>query len=86
MCEDIENIGEDIEDIGKDIEFKNIVCFIHVRLLVDIQLRSATVHSSVTQPEPASLGSVLPWMCEAALKSCVIGGSGLETLRSGRAP
>ena len=64
MCEDIEDIGEDIgediEDIGEDIEFKNIVCFIHVRLLVDIQFRSATVHSSVTQPEPASLGSVLP--------------------------
>ena len=27
--------------------------------LIHIQFRSATVHSSVTQPEPASLGSVL---------------------------
>ena len=41
--------------------FKISFYFIHVRLLVDIQFRSATVHSSVTQPEPASLGSsVLP--------------------------
>ena len=55
-----EDIGEDIEDIGEDIEFKNIVCFIHVRLLADIQFRFATVHSSVTQPEPVSIGPVLP--------------------------
>ena len=32
----------------------------HVHLLVDIQFRFATVHSSVTQPEAASIGSVLP--------------------------
>ena len=35
-----------------------VIC--HVRLLVGIQFRFATVHSSVTQPEPASIGSVLP--------------------------
>ena len=40
--------------------FKISFYLIHVRLLVDIQFRSATVHSSLTQPEPASLGSVLP--------------------------
>ena len=43
-----------------EFRFKISFYFIHVRLLVDIQFRSATVHSSVTQPEPASLGSVLP--------------------------
>ena len=35
-----------------------VIC--HVRLLVGIQFRFATVHSSVTQPEPVSIGSVLP--------------------------
>ena len=35
-----------------------VIC--HVRLLVGIQFRFATVHSSVTQPEAASIGSVLP--------------------------
>ena len=43
-----------------EFRFKICIYFIHVRLLIDIQFRSATVHSSVTQPEPASLGSVLP--------------------------
>ena len=44
------------------LEFRFKISFycIYVRLLGDIQFRSATVHSSVTQPEPASLGSVLP--------------------------
>ena len=35
-----------------------VIC--HVRLLVGIQFHFATVHSSMTQPEPASIGSVLP--------------------------
>ena len=39
---------------------KIIFAIWHVRLLVDIQFRFATVHSSVMQPEPASIGSVLP--------------------------
>ena len=43
-----------------EFRFKISFYLIHVRLSVDIQFRSATVHSSVTQPEPASLGSVLP--------------------------
>ena len=62
---------EDIEDIAKILAkilqicgikiYLKIMCVIcHARLPIDVQFRSATVHSSVTQPEPASLGSVLP--------------------------
>ena len=57
-------------------EFRLNISFycIHVRLLIDIQFRSATVHSSVTQPEPASLSARFSFTANSG-RLTIIGGA-----------